>query len=94
MFDRGYSSKGYDLFLSIHSNAVDNNVHEDIDFPVCFTQVSGKSDRIGTILSECVQRVMGTKQKAEHWSVKNNEGTDYYGVLRGAAAAGTVGCIV
>lgn len=94
LYDRGYASKGYDLFLSIHSNAVDNSVHEDIDYPVCFTQVSGASDQIGTLLSQCVERVMGTQQHAMHWSVKNDQGTDYYGVLRGAAAAGTVGCII
>lgn len=93
LYDRGYASKGYDLFLSIHSNAVGDNVNEKVDYPVCFVQISGKSDKIGTLLSECVHDVMQTAQPADHWSQKGNNG-DYYGVLRGAAAAGTVGCII
>lgn len=93
LYDRGYASKGYDLLLSIHSNAVGDNVNEKVDYPVCFVQISGKSDKIGTLLSECVHDVMGTSQPADHWSQKGNNG-DYYGVLRGATAAGTVGCII
>ena len=93
LYDRGYASKGYDLFLSIHSNAVGDNVNEKVDYPVCFVQISGKSDKIGTLLSECVHDVMQTSQPADHWSQKGNNG-DYYGVLRGATAAGTVGCII
>lgn len=93
LYDRGYASKGYDLFLSLHSNAVGDSVNEKVDYPVCFVQISGKSDKIGTLLSQCVQSVMKTNQPADHWSLKGNNG-DYYGVLRGATAAGTVGCIV
>lgn len=93
LYDRGYASKGYDLFLSLHSNAVGDNVNEKVDYPVCFVQISGKSDKIGTLLSECVRDVMQTKQPADHWSQQGNHG-DYFGVLRGATVAGTVGCII
>lgn len=93
LYDRGYASKGYDLFLSLHSNAVGDNVNESVDYPVCFVQISGKSDKIGTLLSECVRDIMQTKQPADHWSQQGNRG-DYFGVLRGATAAGTVGCII
>lgn len=93
LYDRGYASKGYDLFLSLHSNAVGDNVNESVDYPVCFVQISGKSDKIGTLLSECVRDIMQTKQPADHWSQQGNHG-DYFGVLRGATAAGTVGCII
>lgn len=94
LYDRGYASKGYDLFLSLHSNAVGDNVNEKVDYPVCFVQISGKSDKIGILLSECVREVMQTNQPADHWSQRGSSGNDYYGVLRGATAAGTVGCIV
>ena len=93
LYNRGYSSMGYDLFISVHSNAVGDGVNESVDYPVCFVQISGKSDRIGTLLSECVREVMQTRQPADHWSQRGNNG-DYYGVLRGATAAGTVGVIV
>lgn len=93
LYNRGYSSMGYDLFISVHSNAVGDGVNESVDYPVCFVQISGKSDRLGTLLSECVREVMQTRQPADHWSQRGNNG-DYYGVLRGATAAGTVGVIV
>ena len=94
LYDRGYASKGYDLFISVHSNAAGSAVNEAIDYPVCMCQVSGKSDKIGMALAECVGKTMQTEQKARIFKRALDSGGDYYGVLRGAAAAGTVGVIV
>lgn len=93
VYDRGTCGKGCDLLLSVHSNAVDSKVHDDIDYPVAYVPISGKGDALGKKLSECVRSVMGTKQKAEYWSKKGSNG-DYYGVIRGATAVGTVGIIL
>lgn len=94
LYDRGYASKGYDLFISLHSNAAGSYVNESIDYPVCMCQVSGKSDKIGMLLAENVQTLMKTEQKARIFKRALDSGGDYYGVLRGAAAAGTPGVIV
>ncbi|MBS6194690.1 MAG: N-acetylmuramoyl-L-alanine amidase [Clostridiales bacterium] len=93
LYDRGYASKGCDLFLSLHSNAVGNGVREDIDYVVAYTAVSGKADQIAGLLTKQVARTMGTRQEAR---IEHRRGTkgDYYGVVRGAAAAGVPGLIL
>lgn len=93
LYERGRKSSGCDLFISLHSNAVGSAVNQTIDYPVAYCAVNGKADKIGMALARCVERTMQTKQKAriEHRSGKNG---DYYGVLRGATAAGTPGLIL
>lgn len=90
-YDRGYSSLGYDFFISLHSNA---NDAESVDYPVVLTQVSGVVDNIGLKLAHLVQRVMGTIQEGRIWARLGDNNKDYYGVLRGAAAAGTPGVLI
>ena len=87
---RGKASKDCDLFLSIHSNAADS---ESVDYPVAFVMLDGKGDVLGTNLALAIQLTMGTAQKGKISSRKGNRG-EYYGVLRGAAAVGTVGMIL
>ena len=91
--ERGRTSSGCDLFLSLHSNAVGDGVREDIDYPVAYVTVSGKADGIGQALAECVGRVMNTFQSARIEGRKGTNG-DYYGVLRGASEVGTPGVIL
>ena len=92
LLSRGKKSKGCDLFLSIHSNAVGSKMNESVDYPVVYVPISGKGDEIGKRLAECIAEVMGTKQKAQSKSKAGSNG-DYYGVMRGAAAVGTVGLL-
>lgn len=94
LYNRGITSKGCDLFLSNHSNAVGNEVNESVDYPVAYTAVNGAADRIATLLTECVERVMDTKQNARINKRKNSSGSDYYGVVRGATAVGVPGLIL
>lgn len=90
---RGKVSKGCALFLSLHSNAVDGNVHENIDYPVVYVPLNGTGDKIGKKLADCIASTMGTKQKGRIETRKGNHG-DYYGVIRGAVAVGTPGLIL
>lgn len=71
LVQRGNMSRGYDLFLSIHSNAVGNGVREDIDYPVAYvlmddgsktTAYDKISQELGQKLATCVKQTMGTKQ--------------------------------
>lgn len=93
LFDRGCTSEGCDLFLSIHSNAVDDFVHEDVDYPKSIVQLDGRGDKLGLMLGECVKELMGTKQDVLLFK-REHQGGEYYGVLRGAAAVGTMGIIL
>ena len=90
---RGRASKGCDLFLSIHSNAVGNGVNEKIDYPVVYVPLNGSGDKLGKKLADCICSVMGTKQKGRK-SARMGANGDYYGVIRGAVAVGTTGMIL
>ena len=93
LYERGAMSKGCDLFISNHSNAVGYYVNESVDYPVAFVPLSGKGDVIGKKLTECVKNVMGTSQ-AGMIQKKKGENGEYYGVIRGAVDVGTVGLIL
>lgn len=88
---RGRKSAGCDLFLSIHSNACDA---ESSDHPLACVCVSGACDVLGLDLAQTCARVMQTHNPGRIWKRKGNGGTDYYGVLRGAAAVGTPGILM
>lgn len=90
---RGRESKGCDLFLSIHSNAVGSGVNENVDYPIVYVPLNGSGDEIGKKLADCICSVMETKQKGRVDSRKGNNG-DYYGVIRGAVSVGTPGLIL
>ena len=90
---RGKASKGCDLFLSIHSNAVGSGVNESIDYPVVYKPISGAGSDIAEKLAKCIAEVMETKQSGRTSSRKGNNG-DYYGVIRGATAVGVPGLIL
>lgn len=100
---RGRASKGADLFLSIHSNAADN---EAVNYVVCMHQIDDncgamdeQSKEIAGLLANCVAGVMGAK--GQIWSTQsssdrdgNGYKDDYYGVLRGAHSVHTTGVII
>lgn len=92
--NRGAASKGCDLFLSIHANAVGGGVNETVDYPLVIVQLDGKGDALGALLAKTIQTIMGTKQAADVWKRKNSAGQESYGVLRGAASVGTMGMIL
>lgn len=90
---RGGASKGCALFISLHSNAVGDRVNDSIDYPVAYVPISGKGDKIGKLLAECVHKTMGTKQPGRIESRRGENG-DYYGVIRGAVAVGTLAVLL
>ena len=93
LYDRGAQSRGCDLFISDHSNAVGGSVNNKVDYPAAYCAIDGRADGIGMALAQCVENVIGTIQTAR---IEHRRGTngDYYGVLRGATAVGTPGLIL
>lgn len=83
VYDRGYKSKGYDVFLSLHSNACDTESVDRVVIIKGYDQPNTLAEKFGKALTE----VMGT-QKHQIMTKKNSSGGEYYGVLRGAKAAG------
>lgn len=93
LYRRGELSRGCELFISDHTNAVGAGVNDSVDYPAAYCAIDGRADGIGMALAQCVEQVIGTRQPAriEHRRGKNG---DYYGVLRGATAVGTPGLIL
>lgn len=82
---RGQLAKGYDLFLSLHSNACDT---ESVD-RVVIIKGYDMDDKLSKALGEELTKVMGVKQAHQTMIKKNSSNTsDYYGVLRGADSVG------
>lgn len=89
--ERGRMSKGYDLFISLHSNAVDlklNPSGETIDRPIMlamqdldWTDIDDISVALSHKLGKAVQDVMETKQNYEIWQRKADTDRDQNGVL-------------
>ncbi|MCB6994459.1 N-acetylmuramoyl-L-alanine amidase, partial [bacterium 210820-DFI.6.37] len=92
VYYRGTAAKGYDLFLSLHSNS---STSKTTDYPLIITQKGNTGDSLAKNLGKTIQTTMGTKQAYKVWQRLNSDGkTEYYGVLRGSKAAGVKGMIV
>lgn len=87
LYDRGYAAKGCVLFISNHSNACGT---ESVDYPVVYRGYDniGNCDELARKLAEVIAVTMGTKQAGRTATRRGSSGREYYGVLRGARAAG------
>ncbi len=109
LYDRGAASKGCDLFISDHSNAVGSGVNESVDYAAVYhlvedstTDVDDISKRIAGELAPAIADVMGTKQGFRlvtrlAGGDRNGDGMvddNYYGVLHGARMVNTPGMIL
>lgn len=92
VYSRGLKADGYDMFISLHSNALSYSVTDGVDRPVIIYPMAQTSDQISFAnrVGAAVRNVMGTKQKYQLYirEYPNRPGVDYYGVIRGAVAAG------
>lgn len=84
LYDRGYMAKGYNVFLSLHSNACDNESVDRVVVIKGYDQPDTLAKKFGTELT----KLMKVKQNYQIYTKKNSSGGEYYGVLRGAKAAG------
>ena len=94
LYKRGTTAKGCDLFLSLHSNAAGSGVNENVDRVDVYAPLSGKGHAIARKLADCIAHTMGTKQGANVKTKQGSSGGEYYGVIRGAVAVGTIGLLV
>lgn len=94
VYARGQSAKGCDLLISLHSNAVGSYVHEATDYVAVFVPANKSVDELGKKLANAVSKTMGTKQGGSIRYRQQNDGQDYYGVIRGAVSVGVPGIII
>lgn len=84
LYNRGYCAKGCDGFYSFHSNAVND---ETVDRVVIIPGFNSKNiDSYANDLGDTIKDTIGIKGKTQVYKRENN-GKDYYGVLRGAESA-------
>ncbi len=106
LYQRGYLSKGYDFFISVHSNA---SSYSSADAPMAFayqniawTDIDDTSREVGQLLADTCAKVMNTNQKG---SIQQKKGTydcdgngamddEWYSVLVGARYVGTPGLLM
>lgn len=88
---RGKKAKGYDLFLSLHSNAASA---ESVDYTLAYVPLNGSGTEIGQLLADCVADVMQTRQAGRTAIRAGSGGADYYGVIRGAVSVGVPAVIL
>ena len=87
---RGTAAEGGDLLLSVHSNAAQR---ENADYPLVYLPLSGAGRELAEALAKCIRDLMDTVEPGKTASKEGANG-DYYGVIRGAAAVGTVALIL
>lgn len=91
--ERGKKAKGYDMFISLHSNDFDGS--EDIekanrvDYVVAYVPSYAKNQRcenskkLGLKFAKYIKGVIGSQQDARTDTRLKDNGDEYYGVLRG-----------
>lgn len=90
LYNRGKKAKGYDLFVSNHSNAVGNGINDNVDYVAVYRGYKNNTaEDLGLRLAKAVANAMDTKQEPRTTTRKSEKGNwEYYGVLRGADDAG------
>lgn len=89
VYARGAMARGYDMFISLHSNAVGSDVRNDVDRPVVIRLADDiEGDKLARNITNMIAEVMQTKQDGTVSTRVQNNGAEYYGVLRGAKHAG------
>lgn len=91
VYYRGKAASGYNLFLSLHSNASSSS---STDYPLVVTQKGDTNHKLAKKLAKTIQTTMDTKQSYKIWQKLESNGAEYYGVLRGSKSAGTRGMIL
>lgn len=103
--ERGRRARGYDLFLSLHSNAAGTK-YPDAPWIIHYssdetTQVDEESKKIASILGPVISETMGVSDPYYYTKACDFDrdgdgriGDEYYGVLFGAKSVGVPGVIL
>lgn len=88
VYDRGKMSKGCDLFLSLHSNAVGDSGNESVDRVDVYGAFDNQNE--SHTLAKALSKAISDVMKVSDGGVKTRQGEkgEYYGVMRGARAVG------
>ena len=82
LYRRGASAEGYDVFLSLHTNACDAPEVDRIEVYRCVG--APHAERFAQTVADAVASCMGVSLAQVKAREGSTQGVDYYGVLRGA----------
>ena len=83
LYDRAVAAKGCNLLLSLHTNAVGNDVSNGTDYVAVFHSIDDRDIPFATEMAQAIASVMGTKQAPQALTRLNSAGNDdYYGIIR------------
>lgn len=89
LYYRGAKAKGYNVFLSLHSNAVGSYRSDAIDYAIVYMlHDDTEGEKLADSLTTEIARTMKLNQGGRIGTRLQPNGTEYYGVLRGAKAVG------
>lgn len=95
-YDRGLKAKGHDLFISLHSNAVDNA--PAVDYPLVIKQYKAtkKQTQLAVNMAECLYKTIGTVQRPQVWerTLSSSSTLNWDGVLRGSKKVNCNGILI
>jgi N-acetylmuramoyl-L-alanine amidase len=94
VYTRGLMAKGYDLFISLHSNSGARSANYPLAIVSSGSVLQSQAKPLSVKLAQSVQSTMGTSQSYQIWQKKQKDGRDWYGVIRGSAAVGVPGIIL
>lgn len=93
--ERGAMGEGYDLVLSVHSNAASTS---SVDHPVAICTLDPRyttvSKTLGLKLATKVAEIMKTTESAKVYTKAQADGQDWYGINRGASSVGVPSIIL
>lgn len=87
---RGRAAKGYDLFISLHSNAVGGSKGGNVNRVDVYTAYDNLNNahELGQILVKAIAECMGVDAGNSKTRKSEKGDYEYYGVLRGARSVG------
>lgn len=98
VYKRGQKAKGYDVLISLHSNAASEETAKRVSV---FRPINGTGKKLAELLADAVFSTMNLKEDKNWYRSVNTRAyseskptTDYYGVIRGAVSVGSIGIIV
>lgn len=91
--ERGMNARGADLFISLHSNASNDNVCDGINYVTVFYPYDGMNEsekHAGTIAENVENALYMNGVDLSPWQTKTRRGSrgEWYGVMRGARSVG------
>lgn len=95
VYPRGVKAKGYDIFISMHSNYVSS---PHVDYPLAIVSSSkglqSVSGKLGKNLATKMKSTMGLRNALQVWQKKDKYGNEWFGVIRGSASVKVPGILL